>query len=151
MKESPGTSTNTRSKLWSCVMEKAPPSTWQYENLEGVIKYGTTIRRQPTKTEFKNIKKLLFTSRKSTGLSGAHAFVHKILERFCCRELSFIQFISNGGIGFSPQTSQTSYVFPSFQNQQKPIFRSKQLQHNIAFRARNVFGTFEKSTLGQQM
>jgi len=65
------TSVNTSSKLWSCVMANSKPSTWQYENLEGVIKYGTTVRRQPTKTEFKRIKKLLFTSRK--------------LMRFCAR------------------------------------------------------------------
>ena len=59
------TSVNTSSgKLWSCVMAHLKPSKWQHENLEGVIKYGTTIRRQPTKTEFKRIKKLLFTSRK---------------------------------------------------------------------------------------
>lgn len=51
-------------KLWACVMANATPSTWQYENLEGWIHYGTNVRRQPTKTEFKNIKKLLFTSRK---------------------------------------------------------------------------------------
>ena len=56
---------STKSKLWSCIMASAPPSTWQHENLEGVIKYGTTIRRQPTKTEFKRVKRLLFTSRKS--------------------------------------------------------------------------------------
>lgn len=61
-------SRSTRNKLWSSVMANAPPSTWQHENLEGVIKYGTTIRRQPTKTEFKGIKKLLFTSGKLTSL-----------------------------------------------------------------------------------
>ena len=64
MKESPGTLRKPANKLWSCAMANAPPSTWQHESLEGVIKFGTTIRRQPTKTEFKNIKKLLFTSRK---------------------------------------------------------------------------------------
>lgn len=62
--EDSSTSVNKSSKLWSCVMANSKPSTWQHENLEGVIKYGTTIRRQPTKTEFKRIKKLLFTSRK---------------------------------------------------------------------------------------
>lgn len=58
------TSVNTSSKLWSSVMANSPPSTWQHENLEGIIKYGITIRRQPTQTEFKRFKKLLFTSRK---------------------------------------------------------------------------------------
>lgn len=62
--ESPLKSHSIVNKLWSCVMANSPPSTWQHENLEGIIKYGTTIRRQPTKTEFKRIKKLLFTSRK---------------------------------------------------------------------------------------
>ena len=51
-------------KLWACVMANAPPSTWQYENLEGVKHYGTTVKRQPTKTKFKDVKKLLFSSRK---------------------------------------------------------------------------------------
>ena len=102
MRESSETSTNTRNKLWSCVMANAPRSTWQYENLEGVIKYGTTIRRQPTKTEFKSIKKLLFTSRKSTGVSGAHAFLQdKLLERFCSsqgeRVRSWVQRLRDGG------------------------------------------------------
>ena len=62
-------SDGTSNKLWTCVMANAPPSTWQHENLEGVIKYGTTVRRQPTKTEFKSVKKMLFTSRKLASLS----------------------------------------------------------------------------------
>lgn len=62
--ESPMKSDSRANKLWSCVMANSSPSAWQHETLEGVIKYGTTIRRQPTKTEFKRIKKLLFTSRK---------------------------------------------------------------------------------------
>ena len=57
---------STSNKLWSSLMANAPSSTWQHEHLEGVIDYGTTVRRQPTKTEFKSIKKLLFTSRKFT-------------------------------------------------------------------------------------
>ena len=67
--ETSKTSDGITSKLWSCAMANAPPSTWQHENLEGVIKNGTTIRRQPTKTEFKSIKKMLFTSGKLTSLS----------------------------------------------------------------------------------
>ena len=72
MRESSQASRSSRNKLWSSVMANAPPSTWQHENLEGVIKYGTTIRRQPTKAKFKGIKKLLFTSRKLTSLPGRH-------------------------------------------------------------------------------
>ena len=66
MRESSKTSRITRNTLWSCVMANAPSSTWQHESLEGVIKYGTIVRRQPTKTEFKNIKKMLFSARKLT-------------------------------------------------------------------------------------
>ena len=63
MRESSKASHGPRGKLWSCVMANAPPSTWQYETLEGVIKYGTLIRRQPTKAGFKGTNKMLFTSR----------------------------------------------------------------------------------------
>ena len=65
MKQSSKPSRPSKNKLWSFAMATAPSSTWQYENLEGVIKYGASIRRQPTKTEFENVEKMIFSSGKS--------------------------------------------------------------------------------------
>ncbi|XP_078383909.1 uncharacterized protein LOC144666360 isoform X1 [Oculina patagonica] len=67
-------------KLWSCVMANSPPSTWQHETLEGVIKYGTTIRRQPTKIEFKRIKKLLFNSRDKLDWERTDGLFYMLLQ-----------------------------------------------------------------------
>lgn len=64
MKQSSKPSRPSKNKLWSFAMATAPSTTWQYENLEGVVKYGTIIRRQPTKTEFKNVEKMIFSSGK---------------------------------------------------------------------------------------
>ena len=78
IRQSSGTPRPSRNKLWSSVMATAPSSTWQHENLEGVMKYGTVIRRQPTKTEFKSVKKMIFTSGKlmfsDTWKRPRHAF-----------------------------------------------------------------------------
>ena len=64
MKQTSKPSRPSKNKLWSFAMATAPSSTWQYENLEGVIKHGATIRRQPTKTEFENVEKMIFSSGK---------------------------------------------------------------------------------------
>lgn len=64
MKQISKPSRPSKNKLWSFAMATAPSTTWQYENLEGVTKYGTIIRRQPTKTEFKNVEKMIFSSGK---------------------------------------------------------------------------------------
>ncbi|XP_022789661.1 uncharacterized protein LOC111329287 isoform X1 [Stylophora pistillata] len=66
-------------KLWACVMANAPPSTWQYENLEGVKHYGTTVKRQPTKTKFKDVKKLLFSSRDQLNCEREHGLFYMLL------------------------------------------------------------------------
>ena len=64
MKQSSKPSRPSKNKLWSVAMATTPSSSWQYENLEGVIKYGATIRRQPTKTEFECVEKMIFSSGK---------------------------------------------------------------------------------------
>lgn len=80
IRQSSRTPRPSRNKLWSSVMATAPSSTWQHENLEGVMKYGTVIRRQPTKTEFKSVKKMIFTSGDQFGWERNYGLFYMLLQ-----------------------------------------------------------------------